>query len=86
MKAVEVLGDEGVERGGIFVEDGEGLGVHAGFEGVLAGGGFAGAGAGSGGALRVAAICFDLFLGGHAGSLSVLAIARRQAGRDRGGL
>jgi hypothetical protein len=61
LEAVEVLLHKVVQVGVALVEDDEGSGMHAGFEGIHAGGGFAGRGAGAGGALRIAAIRFGLF-------------------------
>ncbi len=60
-----VFGGEGVELGGIFAGDQEGLGVEAGLEAVYAGVGLAGLGAGAGGKLRVAPVGGDLSFGGH---------------------
>jgi hypothetical protein len=73
LEALKVLVDEVVEVLVVFVEDDEGVGVDAGFEGILAGGGFAGRGAGSGRELGVAPVGVELFLGGHGDSCSALA-------------
>jgi hypothetical protein len=62
VEAVVVACGEGFEIGGVFVADGFRLGVDAGAEGVLTGGGFTGGGAGAGGLLRIATIRFDLEL------------------------
>jgi hypothetical protein len=58
-------GGEVLEIGLAFADDDLGLGVEAGAEGVLAGGGFARDGAGAGGLLRIATVGVDLELGGH---------------------
>ena len=59
------LGGEGFVIGGVFAGDDEGGGVEAVFESVEAGGGLALGGAGSGGLLRVGAICVNLSWGCH---------------------
>jgi hypothetical protein len=69
LEAVEILGGEGFESGGIFAGDDEGLSVDSGLQRIHAGGGLAGDRARAGGFLSVAAIGFELFEGGHAGVL-----------------
>src|SRR5947208_2066705 len=65
-EAVVIIAGEGFEFGGVLErEHGFGFGVDAGFEGVLAGDGFALGGAGSGGFLCVAAVGGYLFIGRH---------------------
>ena len=65
-EALVVFGDEAVERFGIFgVRYHVVFGVDASGEGIVADGGFAFGSSGSGGALRVAAIGFNLFEGCH---------------------
>ena len=56
---VVFVGEAG-EIGGIFAEDDLGFGMDAGFQGIHAGGLFAGVRAGAGGELRIATIRFDL--------------------------
>ena len=60
-----VVGDESVIVGGIFAGDDDGGGVDAVFQGIEAGGGLALGGAGSGGLLRVGAVCVNLGRGCH---------------------
>ena len=60
-----VGGGEGVVVGGIFAGDDDGGGIDSVLQGVEAGGGLALDGAGSGGLLRVGAICVDLGRGCH---------------------
>jgi len=82
VEAVVVACGEGFEIGGVFVADGFRLGVDAGAEGVLTGGGFTGGGAGAGGLLRIATIRFDLELRGH--RHFCLEGSRRVGGNRRG--
>jgi hypothetical protein len=63
VEAIVVGSGEGFEIGSVFVADGFGFGVDAGAEGVVAGDGNASGGAGAGGFLRIATVCFDLELG-----------------------
>jgi hypothetical protein len=76
---VPLAGSDGMELGvisggelgeglGIFAANDVGFGMKAGFQGVHAGGGFAGLGAGTGGTLRVETVCFDLFGSCHKSS------------------
>jgi hypothetical protein len=60
-----VLGGELSQGFGIFAPDDVGLGMNAGFQGVHAGDGLAGAGAGAGGFPRIQAIRRDLFFRCH---------------------
>ncbi len=80
-EALVVFGDEAVERFGIFgVRYHVVFGVDASGEGIVADGGFAFWSSGSGGALRVAAIGFNLFEGCHrCGSKRTVAGRRRGA-------
>jgi hypothetical protein len=65
-----VGGDEGFVVGRIFSGDDDGGGIDAVFQGIEAGGGLALGGAGSGGFLRVGAICVDLCGGCHDSDLA----------------
>src|SRR5271157_3166236 len=56
---------EGLEFSGIFAIDDGGVGVDAGFEVIHGGAGLAFGGAGPGGFLRIGAVGFGLFVGGH---------------------
>jgi hypothetical protein len=82
VEAGVVTGGEGIEGGGVLVADDFGFGEDAGAEGVVAGDGFAGRGAGAGGFLRIATVCFDLELGRH--RRSCLDGSRRVLGNRRG--
>ena len=62
---VVILGAEGLEVGGFFVADDVGLGVDAGFQGILGRSGLALSGAGTGGFLGIEAIGLGLLFGGH---------------------
>jgi hypothetical protein len=65
LEAVEEGLFEGGEGGGVFADDGGGLGEDAVFVGVGGDDGFAGGGAGSSGFSCVTTIGFDLFLRSH---------------------
>jgi hypothetical protein len=65
LEAVEVLGGEGVEVGGLLATDDEGLGVDAGFQGILGRGGLAGGRARAGRFPGVEAVGLDLMDSGH---------------------
>jgi hypothetical protein len=60
-----VFGGELSEGVGVFASDDVGLGMKAGFQGVHAGGGFSGLGAGTGRMLRIATIREELFFSCH---------------------
>jgi hypothetical protein len=60
-----IFGGELGEGFRCFAADDVGFGMKAGFEGVQAGDGFAGVGAGAGGLLRIQTIRGDLFFGCH---------------------
>ena len=62
---VVVFGREGGALGGIFPWQDFGLGVDAGFQGILAGAGLPLDGGRTGGALRIEAIGLDLFQSGR---------------------
>ena len=65
LEAVEILGGEGVEVPGLLAGDDFGLGVDAGFQGILGRGGLAVSGARAGGLPGVEAIGLDLMNSGH---------------------
>jgi hypothetical protein len=67
LEAVEVPGGEGVEVLGALAADDEGLGVDAGFQGILGRGGLAGSRARAGGFPGVEAVGLDLMDSGHDG-------------------
>ena len=67
MVVVELV-DELVEVGEVFRGEDEGLGVDAGFEAVHGGDGLACDRGGAGGFLGIAAVGFNLALGGHGAS------------------
>jgi len=63
VEAVDVVGDERIEIGRVFVVDDFGFGEDAGLGAIAAGNGFARGGAGAGGLSGIAAIRFDLEIG-----------------------
>ena len=63
VEAVDVVGDERIEIGRVFVVDDFGFGEDAGLGAIAAGSGLTRGGAGAGGLSGIAAIRFDLKVG-----------------------